>query len=295
MRVTDGPVDAAAQAGLKATAGAQGYFLACLYRPTCDIAVSLEDPAATRMSARIIDKTLFAADVVRVRLRPDAAFDYRAGQFLHLFRDASTSRCYSLASVPGLDPWLELHVRRIPGGAVSDWLHSEAAPGARIGISQSTGGSFYLPGASGQGLCLIATGTGVAPLYGIARDALHQGHRGPIHLFHGSTTGAGLYLGQELRSLREAHSNFHYVPCVSGGPDSPGFESGRVHEAALTRLPDLTGWRVFLCGNPEMVATARREAYLAGAGLRDIHADPFLASGSRAEAASKPEERQQLR
>ena len=49
---------------------------------------------------------------------------------------------------------------------------------------------------------LAGAGTGLAPLYGIARDALAQGHTGPVWLFHGGVDLRGLYLAEELKALR---------------------------------------------------------------------------------------------
>ena len=54
--------------------------------------------------------------------------------------------------------------------------------------------------------------------------------------------------------------------------------AGRVHDVALTDTADLKGWRVFLCGHPDMVQQAQMRAYLAGASLADIHADAFQLS-----------------
>ncbi len=283
MRATDGRVDPRAQAGLKPTQAAQGYFLSCQCLPGGDLTVVLGEPAAAPMPARVVDVTPLSRDVARLRLAPDAAFDYRPGQFLRLHRDDGTSRCYSLASVPALDDALELHVRRVPEGEVSGWIHDELTSGDDVAISPAMGGSFYLEGRPERGLCLIGTGSGLAPLYGIARDALNQDHMGPVWLFHGSADASGLYLREELQALQARHANFQYVPCVSAGP-GPGLEFGNVHEVALSKLPELTGWSVHLCGHPAMVQAARRATFLAGASSRDIHADPFLPSAPRSGA-----------
>jgi len=51
--------------------------------------------------------------------------------------------------------------------------------------------------------------------------------------------------------------------------------NGRAEDVALADHPDLSGWRVYLCGYPPMVNDARRRAFLAGAGMSDIYVDPF--------------------
>ena len=126
-------------------------------------------------------------------------------------------------------------------------------------------------------MLLIGTGSGLAPLSGILRDALHQGHAGPIHLYHGARNLNGLYLTDEFHSLSEQHHQFVYHPCVSDPETIPpaGIEKGRASDLALKNHPELKGWRVYLCGNPEMVRSTQMQAYLAGASLDAIHIDPF--------------------
>lgn len=97
-------------------------------------------------------------------------------------------------------------------------------------------------------MLLIGTGSGLAPLIGIARDALNQQHTGDIYLYHGSHDAAGLYLVDELREMAEHYPNFHYVPCVSGDDVTEQYQAGRAVDVALAAHPDLTGWRVFLRG-----------------------------------------------
>jgi NAD(P)H-flavin reductase len=112
---------------------------------------------------------------------------------------------------------------------------------------------FYLPEQREEGLLLVGTGTGLAPLAGILTDALGHGHSGPIQLFHGSRELEDLYRIDEMRQLAEHYSNFDYTPCLSGKRVPSGFAAGRVNEIALSRVSDLKGWRIFLCGHPEMV------------------------------------------
>ncbi|MCX7187625.1 MAG: oxygenase, partial [Proteobacteria bacterium] len=85
----------------------------------------------------------------------------------------------------------------------------------------------------------------------------------------------GLYLEAELAQLMGRHKNFNYVPCTSGDEPAAGYLPGRALDMALARHQDLGGWRVYLCGNPDMVNSAKRKTFFAGASLKDIHADPF--------------------
>ncbi len=280
MRATKGNLPPESQKGLKPTLAEQNYFLACSCRPIDDMEISTPEPGQGKIPAKVIGIEPLNSDIVCVKLNPDIPFQYRAGQYINFFKDAATSRSYSLASVARLDDCIKLHVRRIPRGTVSTWIHESLAPGDRVDISEAIGDCFYVPGNPEQGLLLIGTGSGLAPLYGIIRDALADGHKGPIRLYHGSLNVEGLYLIEELRKLSLEHENFSYSPCISEGEAPEGFYQGIVLDVALKQTGTLSGWRVYLCGNPDMVNAAKKKTFLAGASMRDIYADPFVPAAS---------------
>ncbi len=276
MRVVRGDPPAAAQQGLKEVLRVQGYFLPCVCRPEDDLEIAAPGTdAAGFVDATVVGKEMIGDNILRLRLRPVAPIEYRPGQFVNLRTRHGLVRSYSLASVPDIDEALEFHIRKLPDGRVSGWVHEALGSGDSLEIQGPVGDSFYLPGRPDQPLLLIGTGSGLAPLWGIVRDALRQGHRAPIWLYHGSRHGGGLYLVEELRELAQTHTNFHYVPCLSSENAPPGVRSGRAAHVALEDHPDLKDWRVYLCGHPDMVAATRRKAFLAGAGFADIHADAF--------------------
>lgn len=276
LRAIDGEVPTQAQAGLKDSWKARGYFLACMCRPACNLTATLVE-SDTRINATITALDHLSQDVLRVRLACDAPLDFRPGQYVTLFRDNGLARSYSIASLPE-EGEIELHVRRVSSGRMSGWLYEEARPGAHVQLQGPSGECFYVPGREDQPMLLIGTGTGLAPLYGILRDALRNGHRGPIHLFHGAVRPAGLYLGNELQAMDVAHANFAYTPSVLEADKSGTFEVGPIDRIVAGRFPKLDGWRCFVCGDPAMVSLSKKKAFLAGVAMRDIYADAFLPS-----------------
>ena len=154
-------------------------------------------------------------------------------------------------------------------------MHDEISAGDSIAVSEPRGHCFYLPERSEQGILLVETGAGLAPLAGILTDALGHGHSGSIYLFHGSRGVEDLYRIDEMRHLAEQRQNFHYIPCLSGKHVPDGFTRGRVNEVVSASLADLKGWRVFLCGHPEMVNQMKKMTFLKGASTADIYADAF--------------------
>jgi len=276
LQARRGEVPARAQQGLSAAMLARRLFLACQCVPEQDLDLAPADAALVIGPARVLSIVRLDADIAQLRLEPVGEFNYRAGQFLRLYRDAQTARNYSLASVPGLDDFLELHVRRVAGGAVSSWVFDTLAPGDTVTISEASGNCFYAAQNPQQNLLLLATGTGLAPLLGIVRDALRSGHSGQIRLYHGAPTARGAYLAGLLHELAVRHPQFTYHACVSEAPPGPGLLAGTPPEAALRDTPELSGWRVYLCGNPRMVEAGRIGVFLAGAASAEIFADPFL-------------------
>ena len=280
MRAVKGKVPEKAKAGLKLTLAAQNYFMACSCYPEHDIEVVLPEAGMGKLSAKVTKVEFLNADILGIRLKPSRLFEYKAGQFISLYKDETTARCYSLASVPELSEELFLNVRKVPGGLVSGWVFAKLKAGDEVTISEATGDCFYVPGNPEQNILLIATGCGLAPLYGIIRDALVHGHQGKLSLYHGSYDTGGFYLIEELRKLAQTHTNFSYVPCVSEGEASAGYAQGMVLDVALAEHPDLSGWGVFLCGNPDMVNMAKRQTFFAGASMSEIHVDPFQSAYS---------------
>jgi NAD(P)H-flavin reductase len=268
-------VPAAAREGLRETLREQGYFLACQCQPDQSLSVSLGEESDVFGRAKVVRLDRLAPRVCRVVLKPAAPLTYRAGQFVNLRRHDGLIRSYSLASVPHLDSHLELQIKRLPDGQMSNWIFDGLAPGDTLDIQGPNGCCYYIPGRPKQSLLLIGNGTGLAPLIGIARDALSDGHGGSIRLYHGTREADGLYLRAELEALAAEHGNFEYFPCLSGDSGAPGCRLGRAESVAFSDLAELQGWRVFLCGYPPMVHSAKRHAYLAGAALDDILTDPF--------------------
>ena len=277
MQAVKGTPPEAAQKGLKETLKAQNYFLACSCHPNEDLEVTLPNTDTARVKATVNSIEKLCDDIVGVTLHCEQPLDYKAGQFINLFKDSTLARSYSLASVPAQDKHLTLHVRKVPDGRMSGWIHHELNSGDSVEISLPVGDCFYASGKPEQAMLLIGTGSGLAPLYGIARDAIAQGHSGPIKLYHGSTSLDGLYLMEELRQLAEKHENFSYVPCVSDEQiENENIMQGHVLDVALSEHAKLTGWRVFLCGNPNMVKAARKKTFLTGASMKDIYSDAFI-------------------
>ncbi len=264
--------------GLKETLVDQGYFLACQCVPPAHMVVRKAGDFGFFDKARVLRKDSLSRSVCRLSLRPPPDLRYRAGQYIHVRIGNGQIRSYSLASLPEQDDCLELHIKRMENGIVSNWLVDELQAGDDLDIRGPFGDCFYLPENPHHKIVMIATGTGLAPLLGIVRDAIHKRHQGQIELYHGVRDSADLYLDGDLKNIVSGHSSFRYFPCVSGlnGQNNKNVYPGRASEYAFANNRTMKDCLVYLCGSPQMVAHARKQAYLDGADMKHIYADPFV-------------------
>lgn len=276
MRSLDNTPPALSQAGLKETQQKQNYFLACLCHPEKEMEITLPSNEIQWFEGVVIEKRPLSSNVILLKLQSKQPLAFFAGQFVNLRNQAGVIRSYSIANIPNAAHELVFHLRILPNGQFSRWVAEELEIGKSLEFSHAQGNCHYVEGKFEQPLLLIGTGTGLAPLYGILLDALkNHKHTGEIHLFHGSRDESGLYFENELRELEKTYSNFHYTPCLSAELSSGKYTQGRANQIALQQFPKLDGWRVFLCGQPDMVLQTKKMAYLQGASLKEIYADAF--------------------
>ncbi|WP_145188141.1 MULTISPECIES: iron-sulfur-binding ferredoxin reductase [unclassified Pseudomonas] len=253
------PVDALPEA-LALDKHALGWRLACQCRVVEDLQVAVFDPQQDGIPARVVALE-WLGEVLRMRLAPGRLLRYQAGQHVVLW-SGSVARPYSLASLPGEDEWLEFHIDcRRPGAFCT--LVRRLRIGDELRLGELRGGALhYDPQWQARPLWLLAAGTGLAPLWGIVREALRQGHEGAIRLVHVAADDAGHYLAQALRELEGVEVEL--VPAAQ-------------LEQALARLrPSSRQTVALLCGAPATVERFARRLFMAGLPRGQVFADVFV-------------------
>jgi ferredoxin-NADP reductase len=115
-----------------------------------------------------------SADARTFVLAPhDGPLTYRAGQFC-TFRvhvdGRMLLRSYSMSSAPETDDELATTVKRVPGGAVSNWLHDNVTEGDEVEMTLAAG-RFCLREAETPMLG-FAGGSGITPILSLAKSTL---------------------------------------------------------------------------------------------------------------------------
>jgi NAD(P)H-flavin reductase/ferredoxin len=244
----------------------RGWRLACQCRVVEDLSIEVFDPSRDAAPAHIVQLDWLSPSVLRLRLEPERALRYRAGQHVVLWASPSIARPYSLASLPGEDAFLEFHLDcRSPGAFVD--IARQWRVGQSIGLGELQAGALqYDADWHERPLLLLAAGTGLAPLSAVMREAMRQEHAGPVRLIHLASDVSEHYLQAELTRLADDHRN---VQIQRVAPD----------ELAAT-LADLRLLQrrtmALLCGSAQNVELFAKRLYLAGLPRNQVLADAFV-------------------
>ncbi len=183
------------------------------------------------------------------RLRGRGLRHFSAGDLIGVLAPGSAvPRLYSLAS-GWQDGFVEICVRKVPGGLCSGYLHG-LQPGARIQAFIQPNPAFALD-TSRTPVMLIGAGTGVAPLAGFIRGNTRQT---PMHLYYGVRDPAlDYFFGPEIEQWLRERRLASLRTTFSRVPDGGGYVQDALRRDA-DRLRQLVadGAVVRVCGSRPM-------------------------------------------
>lgn len=231
-----------------------------------------------RLPCRVEKMERLSHDVMGlwVKLPPIGPFEFRAGQYIDFLMPDGDHRSFSMANPPHAADLLELHVRKVPNGAFSEYVFATLKQRELLRLMGPLG-NFYIRGDSLRPLLLVAGGTGIAPMLSILRDLIHHGDQRSIELYWGVRASRDLYCHALLQDIARQHPRLRYVPVLSepAAEDAANKRTGLVHAAVLEDFSDLSQFDVYLSGPPPMIDAARET--FATRGLREerLYFDAF--------------------
>ena len=184
---------------------------------------------------------------------------FKAGQFLqvHLEKDGKPhKKPYSIASSPVLDHQIELCIKKVEGGYVSNAFHA-----LNVGDHLPMDGPYgkFLIQEPYQDLIFVATGTGIAPFRSQIRTLFERSAKGQIWVFFGVRYEDQILYEREWRDMEAEHKNFHFIPTISRPrPGKWSGETGYVQNAIKKYIPDAQGKDVYICGIVPMVEDVKK-------------------------------------
>jgi len=255
------------------------------------VAHALPPPVVTHRRVEQLNATLVARHEVTGTLGVFAVSldtplgGFSPGQYVSLGVEHAgqlVQRPYSIVSLDPAATRVELFIRRLPDGRLSNMLWSLPA-GSRLRVGPARG-LFTLDRADTRPRIMVGTGTGLAPLLAMLADSAAQRDATPNVLIHGVSYYAELAYGERIAQWAANGVPIDYRPTVSR-PQERRNETwtgpvGRA-EAQLARLleesPASRDGVAYLCGNPDMIDACRAVLLSAGVAPADIRVEQFHA------------------
>ena len=229
----------------------------------------------TNLNCNVISVDPITDTVFRVRLVPDRAFNFKAGQYLLVVMHEQDKRPFSLASTPMEKDIIELHI-----GAAEMNLYAmavlERVRSQRVIEVELPHGEAYLRENSNDPLILIAGGTGFSYVRSILLTALAENPQREIALYWGGREPHHLYDLPELTALAIRHSNLKLVLVVEKPDETWQGRTGTVLDQVIADYDSLAGYQIYIAGRFEMAKVAReRFSNERAATLENLYSDAF--------------------
>ena len=205
-------------------------------------------------------------------------FAYEAGQFvtLRVVIDGETHhRSYSMSSAPAVDDELQVTVKRVPGGVVSNWVCDTLAAGDVVDVSTPTGRFVLTEG--DEDVVAFAGGSGITPIFSIIKEALHTTPR-RISLLLANRDRPSAIFGDALDALAGDFPDRlvvdHHEDVASGfvGPDDVARAAQRLDRAAF-----------YICGPTGFMDIVEHTLLGDGVDPARIHIERFTPAAPAAE------------
>ena len=205
---------------------------------------------------RCVEIVRETADVKTFRLvdKSNAPFFFKPGQFVTLkpnIAGQEYQRCYTIASSPTQNNYIDLTVKLVPDGIVSAWLLEHFKVGDTIEAVQPSG-TFYLSESHKKKLLMISAGSGVTPMLSMLRT-IKNNHSYDVKFHHSARTHADLIAHHELEAIAKQELNlelsYNFSRETVTEVNAAKTLNGRVTQQMLADIcSDITARDVFVCG-----------------------------------------------
>ncbi len=211
-------------------------------------------PSPYRLAA--IHRDTHDTKTFRFDLPAGATLDMLPGDHLYVhatINGKTVKRPYTPSSLPGIEGYFELTVKRYETGVISKYLHEQKV-GGTVQMSGPRPGGHWVDGMAKRS-GFVAGGTGITPMISIIRWILAKRLAVELFLVFANKTEADIIFRDEWDRDGREHPNFHCYHVLDQPPAQWAQGTGRITEDVLRRHlpPPGPETAVFLCGPPLMV------------------------------------------
>jgi ring-1,2-phenylacetyl-CoA epoxidase subunit PaaE len=217
----------------------------------------------TTYSLKIADIKRETTDTVTICFKQPALkkVKYRAGQYLTLvFRINGRRylRPYSFSSAPETDSYIEITVKRILGGLVSNHICDEVKIGDIVEVMPPLGDFIFDESkyTFKPQVVLWGAGSGVTPLFSIAKSALSKANGTHVTLVYGNRNHESVIFSDKLKELQHLHkgnfSVWHFHTQLIIDHNNPTIVQGRINPKKVLSVmqdeSDINNTIHYICG-----------------------------------------------
>jgi ring-1,2-phenylacetyl-CoA epoxidase subunit PaaE len=135
---------------------------------------------------------------------------YQAGQYVTLIiriNGRKYARPYSLSSAPSVDSFLDITVKSIPGGIVSNYLNNELKVGDVLEVMEPMGDFTFKTSNLGKTIYLWCIGSGITPLFSLTKELLSIHPDTKIFLVYGNKLRESTIFYEQLLQLQKEYKS----------------------------------------------------------------------------------------
>lgn len=206
-------IEAREQPGTKSGRHGPGFRLdTTLIDPKLDLPIWQGQDTALYVT-EIIEET---HDVYTFRLQGDplCRFVYWPGQFCSLVLNIDGKkvvRSYTISSTPTRPFVLEVTIKRVPGGLVSNWMPDNVKVGDRLEVAGPKGKFSLIPGKVPEKILFLGAGSGVTPVMSMGRWLCDVSADIDIQFFNSVRSPDDIVFKKEIEYMAERYSMFSSV------------------------------------------------------------------------------------
>jgi ring-1,2-phenylacetyl-CoA epoxidase subunit PaaE len=164
---------------------------------------------------------------------------YQAGQYLNLtlrINGRKYNRAYSLSSSPSVDSTLNITVKRVKNGIVSNYLNDNINIGDILELSGPYGDFTYDFDSNPSPLFLWGAGSGITPLYSILKEVLNKNTDTKVYLVYANRNEDSTIFRDELDELVNLYADRFKLTYVFSKEEISSRENqlnGRINDELL--------------------------------------------------------------
>lgn len=161
---------------------------------------------------------------------------YQAGQYITLILRINSrkyARPYSFSSAPSVDTALEVTVKRVPNGIVSNYINSELKVGDVVEVLEPMGDFIYESSNTTHPIFLWGVGSGITPLFSIIKEVLLNQPDTPIHLIYGNKNEESTIFKNQLSLLKQEYPSVFSMAKFYSQIDNL-IESNTIHKGRIS-------------------------------------------------------------